>query len=777
MAPDSNRSIRRVTFALLVFSSFAAEIAAVDSRSVWIGLGLASLWIALAAILGRFAPTPKNPEKAPPFRLFAILLALAAAPFAFEALRRQWSSDGSPLEIQMVFALRNLGLGMAAFAGWQLCLRLAVVASLFLMLFSSAMTNHLAVFVLLGLYAPLGGAWLMLYYWSRLKGVLVAPEKAIAFEVLPERQRIPWFGLTLLVFGVAAGIAVAVIGPKRAAMTLGELMPTSGGTGETDPFARYGVGDGPEETAGENAMAAGMVETDKMIEDSKNALIDAVNDMYGPPHKPQKEQERMVAAGLAQVIERNGRTLDNRRPSRDFDTSRSGPKSNRKPESHEARGVLEIEGRTPLHIRLAAFDRYDPDSKWWLEARKPTSLWLEPEGGDWMRVENLRSADWYAPNERHKLKVADLKENLVPTPTLTTRFRIQKVDKPDYYELDYEGVFALAGRKRTPPGVVVTTECRTAAMNRLVPDSFARIAPMGSGNPVYGEIPESLCAQIEAIAIEWAGDVRRGAEQIAAILNRLRTNYRLDSQLSPPENHSSPVLWFLKESKAGPDYLFASSAALLLRSLGYPTRVCLGYYASPEMYDAATGHTPVKASDLHFWPEVYLNDGHWLVVEPTPGYAILEPQPTWIEWMQSIFRAPWIWAGRHPIALSLTVLIALATWFSRRRLLDFFAVQLWLWFPAASWRNRLRGAVRILERRGRWVGRPRASRETVPGWLGHSIPANSELIRLIRLSEWAAYSPVSQPPSPESDVAEVCRSILREWTYENWRTAIRGTPA
>ena len=45
-------------------------------------------------------------------------------------------------------------------------------------------------------------------------------------------------------------------------------MPTSGGTGDYDPFARYGVGDGPEETAGDNAQAAGMVETDKMIEDN-----------------------------------------------------------------------------------------------------------------------------------------------------------------------------------------------------------------------------------------------------------------------------------------------------------------------------------------------------------------------------------------------------------------------------------------------------------------------------------------------------------------------------
>lgn len=153
-----------------------------------------------------------------------------------------------------------------------------------------------------------------------------------------------------VVFGVLAIAAatVAVAGPKRGMLSLGELVPTSGGTGETDPFARSGVGDGPEEVAEENARAAGMVETDVMIEDNRNALVDMVNDLYGPPHKPPKDQERMVVGGLAKVIENHGKLPDNRRPSRDFDTGRKGPKTDRKPDSQGARGVFEVEGRTPL---------------------------------------------------------------------------------------------------------------------------------------------------------------------------------------------------------------------------------------------------------------------------------------------------------------------------------------------------------------------------------------------------------------------------------------------
>ncbi len=49
MAPDLNRTIRRITFGMLALSGAAVEIAAADTRSVWINLGLASIWIAIAA--------------------------------------------------------------------------------------------------------------------------------------------------------------------------------------------------------------------------------------------------------------------------------------------------------------------------------------------------------------------------------------------------------------------------------------------------------------------------------------------------------------------------------------------------------------------------------------------------------------------------------------------------------------------------------------------------------------------------------------------------------
>jgi hypothetical protein len=119
------------------------------------------------------------------------------------------------------------------------------------------------------------------------------------------------------------------------------------------------------------------------------------------------------------------------------------------------------------------YETYDPAEKRWLEGQKPGSRLFEAEGGDWMAIGNLRAVSWYAQDDRHRLKVANL-DNLVPTPSHLTRLRIYKVDKPDYYE----GVLALAGRKRTPPGVVVMTGCRT--LDRCSRQFTAEAAPRPS---------------------------------------------------------------------------------------------------------------------------------------------------------------------------------------------------------------------------------------------------------------------------------------------------------
>lgn len=112
MAPELSVLVHRVTFALLVLAAVAVEIAANDGRAVIQSIGIAAAWVGIAALIARFTPTPNDPHSKPTIWVLLVLFALAVTPFAVEPMRRNWTGDGYPLELQMVCGLRNVGLGL-----------------------------------------------------------------------------------------------------------------------------------------------------------------------------------------------------------------------------------------------------------------------------------------------------------------------------------------------------------------------------------------------------------------------------------------------------------------------------------------------------------------------------------------------------------------------------------------------------------------------------------------------------------------------------------------
>jgi hypothetical protein len=72
---------------------------------------------------------------------------------------------------------------------------------------------------------------------------------------------------------------------------------------------------------------------------------------------------------------------------------------------------------------------------------------------------------------------------------------------------------------------------------------------------------------------------------------------------------------FLFDMRQGYCTYYASSMAVLARSLGIPARVAIGY-ATGE-YDPAGRMYIVREADAHAWPELYVG-GRWLPFEPTP---------------------------------------------------------------------------------------------------------------------------------------------------------------
>ncbi len=765
MAPEWSKVVRRVTFALLTCSAVAVEIAAVDTRPVWASVGLALVWVGIAAGVAALMPLPRHPRGTPSTWVFLLLLALGLAPFFVEPLRRQMTGEGYPLELQMVLALRNVGLGLAACAGWLLCLRLAAIVSLFLTLFSAAMTNHPGVLVCLGLYTATGSIWLMLVYWNGLKQVFVTPDRLVAVEVQATRERLPWpaFVIAAAMFAVV-GLLI-VVGPQSVARTLGEWLPTSGGTGGYDPFARGGVNDGDDETTGNNPQSTGMTKTDSFLDSPLPSLYDVMNDMLGEPFKPNPEQERAIALDPStKVGELDKKPADNLRPNREFPTHRRSPRQVGTPSDRSARAMFEIYGRTPLHLRVVAYDRFD--GRTWHEApvNRYTS-WLEKDhNSNWMLLRERALPSYFAQDDRIEIKVTRPEGALIPTPPHLTRFRIGKVDRVDFFAWSQDRILKFADRT-TPSGIIVETECHTVDYGQL--DSCEFPSTVAGTRFEYLTLPPSWNPELTRLAQEWTRGLPRGWPQISAVIEHLRQDYIYDPQHRWPESESDPLSAFLLRDRRGPDYQFASAATLLLRALGYPTRFLSGLYGDPKHYDPMTRHTPVGKDDLHFWPEVFLPTGDWLVLEPTPGYEVIGPKRPllarlwawWLELMQ--------WAWEHIGLLSLGTITLTSVWRLRKRLWDRLAVLRWRWFPAAAWQQRVLAALRILERRARWAGVGRRPQQTIADWFAQQVvrtPALEADLRLLRdWSNWAAYAPQLPPPWPEAEANQVCKRLLTTW--------------
>jgi hypothetical protein len=201
-----------------------------------------------------------------------------------------------------------------------------------------------------------------------------------------------------------------------------------------------------------------------------------------------------------------------------------------------------------------------------------------------------------------------------------------------------------------------------------------------------------------------------------------------------------------------------------------------GFYVAPENYDPLTQHTPVVKEDLHFWAEVRLSSGNWLVIEPTPGYEVLGPKRSWTEraWAALLAAGWWFW--EHILAVILCISVLAYGWWKRRELVDACAVAVLRLIPSRSWQSCVRRVLWLLESRGRWVGHPRPLSQTPATWLRATLHAGAAqpdaLQQVTLMMEWSAYAADLAPPWPASDVHQVCWRVVDEWTLRRWRTVL-----
>lgn len=89
--------------------------------------------------------------------------------------------------------------------------------------------------------------------------------------------------------------------------------------------------------------------------------------------------------------------------------------------------------------------------------------------------------------------------------------------------------------------------------------------------------------------------------------------YSLDLPRTPP---ADPLAYFLFERRAGHCEYFASAMAVMLRTLGIPSRIVNGFRTAEV--NEVTGSYVIRGRDAHSWVEAYFPGYGWTSFDPTP---------------------------------------------------------------------------------------------------------------------------------------------------------------
>jgi len=132
----------------------------------------------------------------------------------------------------------------------------------------------------------------------------------------------------------------------------------------------------------------------------------------------------------------------------------------------------------------------------------------------------------------------------------------------------------------------------------------------------YIQLPDNIPQQIGQLAnqiVTNAGATTPYAK-ILAIQDYLK-DFTYDTHVKAPTGVND-LLYFLTKSHRGYCEQFAGTMAVMLRELGIPARVAVGF--TPGSYDSATRSYQVTTQNAHSWVEVEFPGYGWLAFEPTP---------------------------------------------------------------------------------------------------------------------------------------------------------------
>ncbi|MDC3414213.1 transglutaminase TgpA family protein [Terrihalobacillus insolitus] len=141
----------------------------------------------------------------------------------------------------------------------------------------------------------------------------------------------------------------------------------------------------------------------------------------------------------------------------------------------------------------------------------------------------------------------------------------------------------------------------------------------------YLQLPESLPQRVKELTMQVVKDEDTRYEKAKAVEQYFNQNgfeYSLEGVPFPSADQDY-VDQFLFETKIGYCNNYSTSMAIMLRSIGIPTRWVKGFTSGEKVQEASGDRNvyQITNANAHSWVEVYFPNVGWVPFEPTQGFS------------------------------------------------------------------------------------------------------------------------------------------------------------
>lgn len=657
--PDINRlSLTMAIIALLVVCLFRSTS---NWGLGWVAVAQPLFLVVLASIM--FAVTRNITDvRTAGWRMIPFGIICLLGPFTIGLIERQLAL-GNSWEVLVLFVFANWTVCVSILSRFRRYQNLTAIFAGACVFVVVPLTNGWAFKALAIAYGLVLLYWSMTSYWKRLEQKFADESKS---ELSVRAMVFLVSGLSLLLVG---GVTLLFASTRQ--LDLPGLSWFSGGSRWSDEYARDGVGDGNKvRAATDTAHSFGPVDSEIFMESDQPTLFDIANDLYGPPKKP-KSFNRAIALDQEFLRHEHHQMARNQKMTGEGQFSTVRETKRRKPlklDDQLSNALFFVKGEVPVRFAIETYNTLEDgvwehtnsdqeDSKEKKEREQPSltddsdrqetvvprglripaeakAKMKKPDlqpvrknfrsGKPWMALRKHSTGSIYSGSQYRAVKIINFRSLNIPSPPCLEQLYIDKVDQPGFFGIGDDDIARLDNNSTHIPDMTVI-HLLSSSINlyqaKTDPSQLERRLS-SNRNTLSNHLGTSqISERVVDTARQWTSDKLSKWEKVEAIVNRLRSEFehQPDASLSGDERD---VAEYLLSQGGGTDYMFATTAALMFRTQGIPSRVVNGFYVSPERYDRKTGHTAVLPADIHVWTEVSLDGKFWIPVEPTPGYEL-----------------------------------------------------------------------------------------------------------------------------------------------------------